>query len=203
MIVQSMSARPSTPDQVERWFKRTCARCGRHAYAAGRWPEGALCRTCYSHALDTFGRCADCGVGRMVPGLAASSGRLCTECAGIPGDFICRRCNVEGRRYSRGLCPRCFLTEQLAELLDDGSGSIRPGLVPLFDAGRTMPKPCDTFYLGWICRRCLTAACLLDILAVYATREDAESDLLSEDHQASFDPPDPLLDAVAAVSRDA
>src|SRR5213078_136607 len=116
---RAMSARPPTPDQLERWFKRTCVRCGRHAHAAGRWPEGPLCRTCYSHALDTFGRCAGCGVERMVPGLAANGGRLCTECAGIPGDFICRRCNVEGRRYSRGLCPRCFLTEQLAELLDD------------------------------------------------------------------------------------
>jgi hypothetical protein len=77
----------------------------------------------------------------MVPGLASDGSRLCTECAGIPGDFFCRCCHAEGRRYSRGLCPRCFLTEQLLELLDDGSGSLRPELVPLFDALRTMPRP--------------------------------------------------------------
>jgi hypothetical protein len=32
----------------------------------------------------------------MVPGLATDGGRLCTECASIPGDFFCRRCHARG-----------------------------------------------------------------------------------------------------------
>jgi hypothetical protein len=48
-----------------------------------------------------------------------------------------------------------------------------------------------TFYLGWICPRCLAAdsdGSLLDVLTVYATRKDAEQDLLSEEYYASLRP---------------
>src|SRR5207253_8023154 len=100
-----------------------------------------------SRALDQHGQCAGCGTVRMVPGRAADGGRLCTDCAGIPGDFWCRRCHTEGRRYHRGLCARCALTEQLAEVLGDAhtndgtkdTSGIRPELVPLVEALRTMP----------------------------------------------------------------
>jgi hypothetical protein len=54
----------------------------------------------------------------------------------------------------------------------------------------------DTFYLGWICPRCLIADVedgLLDVLGVYATREDAEWELLIEEDYASLEPPDPGL----------
>jgi hypothetical protein len=40
-----------------------------------------------------------------------------------------------------------------------------------------------TFYLGWICARCLAVDAkdgLLDIIGVHATSEDAEMDLLTE-----------------------
>lgn len=153
-----LAPRPPTPEQVKRWFMRTCVRCGRYGWAGARWPEGPLCRTCASRALDQHGRCAGCGIVRMVPGLAADGGRLCTDCAGIPGDFRCRRCHTEGRRSQRGLCARCVLVEQLHELLDehstngadDGKGAsrIRPELVPLFDALRTMPRPASG--LSWL-----------------------------------------------------
>jgi hypothetical protein len=62
------------------------------------------------------------------------------------------------------------------------------------------------FYLGWICPRCLAADVedgLLDVVGVYTTHEDAEWGFLSEEYQASFDPPDPVLDAVKAVGADA
>lgn len=57
----------------------------------------------------------------------------------------------------------------------------------------------DTIYLGWICPRCLAAdadAGLIDVLGVYATREDAEWDLLAEEHCATLEPPDIELDAI-------
>ena len=59
-----------------------------------------------------------------------------------------------------------------------------------------------TFYLGWTCRRCLAAdteSGLLDVLGVYATREDAEWDLLTEEYYASLEPPD--LDPAEAPAQ--
>jgi hypothetical protein len=50
-----------------------------------------------------------------------------------------------------------------------------------------------TFYLGWICPRCLVADIedpLVDVLGVHATREDAEWNLLTEEYYASLEPPD-------------
>jgi len=48
----------------------------------------------------------------------------------------------------------------------------------------------STFYLGWICARCLAADAedgLLDVIGVHPSREDAEMDLLSEEHWASLE----------------
>ena len=50
-----------------------------------------------------------------------------------------------------------------------------------------------TFYLGWICSRCLAADVedgLIDVLGLYATREDAEWELLNEEYYVSLEPPD-------------
>lgn len=33
-----------TPEQCERWHKKTCARCQRHGWFAARWPDGYVCR---------------------------------------------------------------------------------------------------------------------------------------------------------------
>jgi hypothetical protein len=51
-----------------------------------------------------------------------------------------------------------------------------------------------TFYLGWICLRCLVEDAddlLLDVIDIYRTREEAEWDLLSE--HASLESPGPGL----------
>jgi hypothetical protein len=114
-----------------------CARCRRSVrLGAAHWPEGYLCAGCYGQALETYGACAGCGVDRLTPGLAPDGGKLCTDCAGGLGDFTCERCGQEARRYRRGVCGRCVLAERLHELLDDGTGRIRPELLPLFDTLR-------------------------------------------------------------------
>jgi hypothetical protein len=63
------------------------------------------------------------------------------DCAGIPGDYICRRCGCEARRHRDGCCERCILTELLRDLFDDGTGGLRPALQPLFDALCQMRRP--------------------------------------------------------------
>jgi hypothetical protein len=108
-----------------------CARCGRVVRpGAAHWPEGYLCATCHTHALETYGRCAGCDVDRLTPGIAPDGGRLCTGCAGGLGDFSCELCGREARRYRRGVCGNCVLAERLTVLLDDGTGRIRPELAP-------------------------------------------------------------------------
>ncbi|UGY92766.1 hypothetical protein [Streptomyces gobiensis] len=121
---------------------RFCTRCGRAVRPeTNRWPEGYICQTCMTRALETYGTCVGCGVERLTPGLTPDGGKLCTDCAGGLGDFICERCGQEARRYRRGICGRCVLTERLHELLDDGTGSVRVELLPLFDALRQMKRP--------------------------------------------------------------
>ncbi|MFG3261610.1 hypothetical protein [Streptomyces bobili] len=108
---------------------------------ANHWPEGYLCGRCFGHALETYGTCTGCGVDRLTPGLAPDGGKLCTDCAGGLGDFTCEHCGQEARRYRRGVCGRCVLAERLRELLDDGTGRIRPELLPLFDTLWQMKRP--------------------------------------------------------------
>jgi hypothetical protein len=122
--------------------KRACARCGRAVRPGGaHWPEGYLCGTCHTHALETYGPCAGCGVDRLTPGIAPGGGRLCTGCAGGLGDFTCEICGREGRRHRRGVCGNCVLAERLALLLDDGTGRIRPELAPFAEAFCQMRRP--------------------------------------------------------------
>jgi hypothetical protein len=119
-----------------------CARCGRAVrLGAAHWPEGYLCATCHTHALETYGRCAGCGVDRLTPGIAPEGGRLCTDCAGGLGEFFCESCGREARRHRRGVCGTCVLAERLKLLLDDGSGSIRAELAPFAEGLCRMSRP--------------------------------------------------------------
>lgn len=128
------SSRPAT--------QRTCARCGRTLkWYTNRWPEGYICSTCHTWALETYGTCTGCAAERMTPGITPGGGRLCTDCAGIPGDYFCVCCGQEGRRQRQGVCARCILTDRLNELLDDGTGAVNAELIPLFDALRTVKRP--------------------------------------------------------------
>jgi len=86
----------------------------------------------------------------MTPGIAPDGGRLCTDCAGIPGSYFCLRCQGEGRRHRDGVCAHCILTDRLAELLDDGTGRIRPELVALSEGLRGAGRPRSV--LSWTSR---------------------------------------------------
>ncbi len=122
--------------------KPPCARCGRAIVTSWtHWPEGYLCSTCRTHALETYGTCAGCGADRLTPGIAPGGGRLCTDCAGGLGDFTCEACGREGIRYRRGTCGNCVLAERLAVLLDDGTGRIRAELAPFAAALSQMRRP--------------------------------------------------------------
>lgn len=109
--------------------------------AVRRWPDGYICAGCFAIACETYGRCAACKVNRLVPGIADNGDRLCSDCAGDLGDFTCQRCGEEGWREHVGTCGRCVLRDHLAEVLDDGTGRVRPELVPFYEKVCAMSRP--------------------------------------------------------------
>jgi hypothetical protein len=83
----------------------------------------------------------------MPPGATPAGTRLCTDCAGIPGNFTCVECGAQGRRW-RQKCARRTLTARLRRLLDDGTGAVRAEPLPLFDGLRQMQRPASG--LNWL-----------------------------------------------------
>ena len=48
-------------------------------------------------------------------------GRVCLACAGIPEDYRCTTCDIEGQIYRGGQCARCALRDDLTALMVDGA----------------------------------------------------------------------------------
>jgi hypothetical protein len=46
---------------------------------------------------------------------------ICLSCAGIPGDFTCRRCGTQDDFYRRATCARCALRDDLTASMIDGA----------------------------------------------------------------------------------
>ena len=136
----------------------SCARCRRAFRPAGtgrasipdaasglailrRWPDGPICSGCFAKAVETYGHCAACRVHRLLPGVGPAGQRWCTDCAGGLGNFTCARCGREGWIERVGTCGSCVLTDRINELLDDGTGRVRPELQPLADRITAMSRP--------------------------------------------------------------
>lgn len=142
-----MSPAYTTGEEYERWHVRDCVRCGRRAGKAANW-EGSICRTCYAKAVQTRGCCPGCGVDRLLPGRSKDQEPICRDCASITRDFFCDRCGFEGHLHTGRLCTRCTLSDQLHQVLDDGTGRVGPRLAPLVDAVVAMPHPKNG--LSWL-----------------------------------------------------
>jgi hypothetical protein len=141
-----------TPEQRERWHKRTCARCARYGWFAARWPDGHVCRTCHDRALRTRGHCPGCGDERALPGLRPEDhAPICPDCAGFMMSYRCSRCDTEDKLHGGRLCTRCTLEDRLTDLLDEGGGRIRPALVPLAESLLGADKPLSI--LTWLYTR--------------------------------------------------
>ena len=147
-----MSRPYATDEQYERWYLAECCRCGRRKNKAGSWPDGHVCRTCADRAVRTRGTCPGCGQERALPGRRpGDDAAICADCAGFSQSFACARCGFEGKLHGGRLCTRCALADRLADLLDDGSGQIRPELVPLAGCLLAMDNPLSG--LTWLYAR--------------------------------------------------
>lgn len=147
-----MSRPYATDEQYQRWFMAECCRCGRRRHKAGSWPDGPVCRTCSDRAVRYRGTCPGCGQERVLPGLRRDDGvAICTTCAAFSQSFDCSRCGGEGKLLRGRLCERCTLTDRLTTVLDDGTGRVRPELVPLVDLLVATDNPGSG--LAWLAMR--------------------------------------------------
>jgi hypothetical protein len=147
-----MSRPYATDEQYERWYMIECCRCGRRKHKAGSWPDGYVCRACSDRAVRFRGICPGCGQERALPGRRPGDGAaVCTTCAGFSQSFACARCGLEDKLHGGRLCTRCTFADRLAELLDDGTGRIRPELVPLAESLLAMDNPLSG--LTWLYMR--------------------------------------------------
>jgi hypothetical protein len=137
----------ATAEQYRKWDIRTCARCQRTMPKAANFSDGSICRTCLCKALRTYETCPQCNTVRLLPGRDTTGTPICRDCAGITRNFSCTRCKCEGYLVA-GLCHKCRLSDQLTELLDDGTGRINPPMLPLFEHLCAMAKPDSR--LAWI-----------------------------------------------------
>ncbi len=132
--------------------RHTCARCGCHnLHPLRRWPDGPICRPCIRIGLLNRGICPGCGTERPLPGRRDDTTPICRDCAGIHRDFFCSRCGAEGITHRGHLCGRCAVSDRLDQLLDDGTGHIKPALQPLVTLLLNAPAVEGT--LLWLNRR--------------------------------------------------
>lgn len=122
-----------------------CARCGRNIpRLAKQWPEGRLCFTCYYNAIHTRGTCPECLQARLLPGPPNADGLpICANCAEIPYDFHCQRCELEAGHHRGRLCARRALRDDLHDLI--GGPPAHPTLVGLVDALCASDRPESIF----------------------------------------------------------
>ena len=87
------------------------------------WPDEQLCNSCFYTAMRTRGICPICGHDGVLPGRAGrtDSRPVCLACAGIPKDYRCTTCDIEGQIYRGGQCARCALRDDLTALMVVGA----------------------------------------------------------------------------------
>jgi hypothetical protein len=118
-----------------------CDRCGRQvAKTRVTWPDGRICGICYTNATRTYGTCDECGQARLLPGRDGQRS-LCRGCAEITTALDCTRCGREGERYRAGICARCALRDDLADLLTPSDAPPLPAAVKLIEALCSAGRP--------------------------------------------------------------
>ncbi|QNE34318.1 hypothetical protein [Leifsonia shinshuensis] len=135
-----------------------------------RWPDGAICGRCFTDAVRTVGRCAQCGEERLVPGRDNLGRSLCRDCAGIDTNMTCDTCGAEAERYRGGSCVRCVIRVDLIAILkpnDPPDLRLRRLIDVLADSGR--PESIHTWMRGG------AAASLLAQLGERTLRLDHEA----------------------------
>jgi hypothetical protein len=121
--------------------RKPCVRCHGQWRFGIHWPEGYVCRSCIYKAATVFGDCPGCKTHRLLAGRDQHGRSICVDCAGITTCFRCDSCGCEGRTWYSRTCVACSLLRRLGAVLDDGSDSVAPELVPLFERLTAVANP--------------------------------------------------------------
>ena len=166
-----------------------CVACGRRSPVATRTADGPLCGSCRPWKImdcaicgrtvpctvstatgqpwctacqQRWTRCSGCGQVRAVRG-GTTGNPLCAAC--LPSGSVprppCVTCGGIERLRVSGRCTRCTLDQHLRQLLDDGTGRIRPELRVLHETLTSADRPRTV--LGWLSKN--TASGVLASLA--------------------------------------
>ena len=138
---------------------KKCDRCGRYvAKIRVHWPEGAICGICFTDAVHTYGRCAQCDDERLLPGRANDGSEICRDCASITHpEMTCIQCGAEAERFRGGWCVRCVIEGDLNIVLKPASPPdfrVKKLIAVLVDSRR--PETIYTWMLGKKTKELLT-----------------------------------------------
>lgn len=141
------------------WKTMDCAICGRTVPCVVSTATGQpWCTACQKR----WARCSGCGQVRAVRGGTVDT-PLCAEC--LSSDAVpwppCVNCGGIERLRVSGRCTRCALDHRLRQLLDDGSGRIRPELRGLHETLTSADRPQTV--MDWLSKN--TASAVLADLA--------------------------------------
>ncbi|MFF2751340.1 hypothetical protein ACFVVA_38115 [Kitasatospora sp. NPDC058048] len=155
-----------------------CALCATSAPVGARWPLGAVCKTCYRQARRHPSACPACEKTRVL--IARQNGaRVCGPCAGHLDPYACPRCSNPRSYKVRGLCDRCTLHDQLAELFEGRPAGPGDQYARMRSALAACDEPATA--LSWL-RGSRSAALLTDVVAGgrALTHEDLDTLALAE-----------------------
>lgn len=113
------------------WADR-CDSCHRDVISRYQLLGGRICNACYSGLRRNPARCPGCAEIRVLAYLDSGRARVCAACVGRVDRFGCRDCGSH-QQLTGSQCGSCRLAERLADLLNDGTGTVHERLQPLRD----------------------------------------------------------------------
>lgn len=119
--------------------------CGENKRRYGTLLGGPICGRCRQRIRRSPKPCPGCSQVKVVDFLDEAGDRVCASCAGQTPIFACVECGREDNPYGVR-CGRCTLHGRANALLSDGSGTIHPQLVPVFDALINVDRPQTTLF---------------------------------------------------------
>jgi hypothetical protein len=124
-----------------------CSRCAKRKRIATITDRGPVCVGCERAAARGRPRCRNCRFSRP-PAAWVDGEPLCSTCAGVPAIAHCPGCHQPRQGWRGGRCPRCELTDLLAELRADGDPEAVATLEPLLGQLECYQKPLSA--VAWL-----------------------------------------------------
>lgn len=124
-----------------------CGICEQTRPVHTHWPLGAVCTSCYRHAIRNPQQCLGCGNNNVLINRTRLGVLTCGPCAGSTTNYVCLTCGQAGEQHYAGTCLTCSVTRLTNELITV-DGVTNPGLSTLPNTLARRGKPAST--LRWL-----------------------------------------------------